>query len=137
MKRKAPSLKIKLAATLLEMRRWDAEQCTFVKIIPYAEAKGMTADQVIARFNFDHNIAHSHDGPAQPWNLVPMAVEDHRKKTATIDIPRIAKGKRIALKERQRLERRASGEPRPRGTIKSRPSPKAHRPLRSRSLFGA
>lgn len=99
MKRKPPTLKDKLAAALLQIVRYDAEECTFVPVIPYAEAKSLTADQIIARFHFDHGIAHAHDGPAAPWNLTPMPVEDHRRKTATIDIPRIAKSKRIQKRE--------------------------------------
>lgn len=133
MKRKPPSLKVKLASTLLEMKRWDDEESTYVPVIDYEESKSMTADQIIARFHFDHTVAHAHDGPAEPWNLKPTPVEEHRKKTAKIDIPRIAKGKRIALKERQRLERRVTGERKLRSKIPSRPFPKVHRPLRSRS----
>jgi len=99
MKRSAPSLKIKLASALLQTVRYDDAEAAFVPIISYAEAKTLTADQIIARFHFDHGIAHAHDGPAEPWNLTPLPIEDHRIKTATIDIPRIAKSKRIQKRE--------------------------------------
>lgn len=95
MKRKAPSLKTKLASALLEMRRYDEQEAAFVPIIGYEESKSMTADQIIAKFHFDHGVAHAHGGTIEPWNLTPRLVEDHRRKTALIDIPRIAKGKRI------------------------------------------
>lgn len=100
MKRKPLSLKTKLASALLEMKRYDEEQAAFVPIIGYEESKSMTADQIVARFHFDHNIAHAHGGSDEPWNLTPMAIEDHRKKTAEIDVPRLAKSKRIQRRER-------------------------------------
>lgn len=130
-KRKAPSLKIKLAAALLEMKRYDEAQAAFIPVIGYEESKAMTADQIISRFHFDHGVAHAHDGPAAPWNLTPRPVEEHRAKTATVDVPRIAKGTRIA---------RANDEAVRRLLAKDRGEPKQQsrwpkRKLQSRNTF--
>lgn len=99
MKRKDPNLTIKLAAALLTMRRcvktltgerWEL-------IISHEEAKTLTAEQIVARFQFDHYpIPHAQGGPAEPWNLTPTLTPEHREKTAKIDIPQIAKTKRIS-----------------------------------------
>lgn len=115
MKRKPLSLKTKLASALLQMVRYDDTECAFVKVISYEASKTMTADQIISRFHFDHGIAHAHDGVDAPWNLTPMPVEDHRIKTAKIDIPRIAKGKRIQRANEESVRRllaKDRGEPR-------------------------
>lgn len=131
MKRKPISLKTKLASALLEMRRYDEAEAAFVPVIGYEESKSMTADQIIARFHFDHGIAHAHGGPDEPWNLKPMAVEDHREKTARIDVPRIAKSKRIQRANEKQMYRQLAkglGLPKPRSRW-----PK--RKLQSRSTF--
>lgn len=99
MTRKPVSLKTKLASALLQMVRYDDNEAAYVKIISYEESKRLSADQIIARFHFDHGIAHAHDGPDEPWNLTPLPVEDHRIKTAKIDVPRLAKAKRLAKRE--------------------------------------
>lgn len=99
MKRKSLTTKTKLAATLLQMKRYDDAEAEFVPVITYEESKTLSADQIIARFHFDHNIAHADGGPDEPWNLTPMTVEEHRIKTARIDVPRIAKSKRLAKRQ--------------------------------------
>ncbi len=55
----------------------------------------VTAKAVLALFHFDHVIFHAHGGAAKWWNLDPKLVDVHREKTAKIDVPAIAKGKRI------------------------------------------
>lgn len=96
-------LKEKLAAVLRDlMVEVDGK---LVRAIPYDVAKGMTADEVIAKFHFDHGIYHVLDGPGEHWNLTPRLVGEHREKTAEIDIPAIAKTKRIAKKEAAFRER--------------------------------
>lgn len=127
-KRAHIGLKTKLCATLCQLMRYvgDGE---WERIISYDEAKTLTEDQILARFHFDHGIAHAHDGSNAPWNLTPMPVEEHRKKTATIDIPRIAKGKRINKSNaafENRLLAKDRGEPRtpsrwPKRKMQSRP----------------
>lgn len=88
MKRKHISLKTKLAAALLARGE-----------VSYQHAKLMTADQMISLYHFDHNIYASHDGGDHFSNLTPMLIRDHREKTAKVDIPAIAKGKRIQRKQ--------------------------------------
>lgn len=99
MKRKAISLKNKLASALLQMLR--EENGKLVRIIPHDEAVCLTADEIISRFDFHHYpIPHAHGGPDEPWNLDPVLREEHRKITAKRDIPMIAKTKRIQDRER-------------------------------------
>lgn len=99
MKRKHISLKVKLASTLLKMLRAD-DVGVLRPVIPHDEAKTLTADQIISRFHFNHHpIPHACGGPDEPWNLDPEPVQRHREITAKIDIPRIAKGKRIVKSE--------------------------------------
>ena len=97
-------------------------------IIPLAQAKMMTADQIIALFHFDHYpIPHSQGGPDEPWNLDPMLATLHREKTAKVDVPQIAKTKRIT-REHEEFQRRmlAPKDERPVRKSKwaSRPFPK-------------
>jgi hypothetical protein len=84
----------------------------WVNIIGHDEAKTMTAEQIIARFHFDHYpIPHAEGGPDEPWNLDPVPSEDHAIKTATIDVPGIAKRKRVSAKhEAFRARLLAKGE---------------------------
>lgn len=57
----------------------------------------MSAQQIVSLFQFDHYpIRHEAGGPAEPWNLVPRFIPVHRIKTAKIDMPEIAKIKRIS-----------------------------------------
>lgn len=124
-----------LASELL--RRRDADGNPW---IPYEHAKLMSAAQVISLFERQHNILHAHDGPDTHWNVEMMPIMQHRHVTATIDIPRAAKAKRLA-KARAALELfLATGEKPPmpgraKRKIQSRGFEKGHRPLRSRSSF--
>lgn len=110
-KRKDPTLKDKLAATLRELGR-----------IPYDHARLMTADQVISLFQFDHGIYHVHEGSDEHWNLTPLFIMPHREKTK-VDIKQIRKTDRISrahedfrnqlLKPEPRKERRSKWASRP------------------------
>lgn len=85
MTRTAPTLREKLAAALLQLnpglREW---------------AKTQTADAIIRLFDCDHYpIPVAHDGTNHPTNLEMRIREDHHVKTRTVDVPRIAKGKRL------------------------------------------
>lgn len=82
------SFKTKLASALLALGH-----------IPYNDAKVMTTDQMLSLYHFDHNKFAAHDGGEHFSNLEPMLIHNHRKKTAKIDIPAIAKSKRIRRKE--------------------------------------
>jgi hypothetical protein len=105
MRRGHISLKIKLAAALLHMRRATPDG-RWELIIPHSAAVHMTADQIISKFHFDHcPIPHSQGGPDEPWNLDPVPAADHREKTAKIDIPQIAKTKRLS-KEHEEFRKR-------------------------------
>lgn len=95
MKRAHVPLKVKLAATLLQMKRMDANG-QLVRVISHEEAKSLTADQIISRFQFDHfPIPHAEGGPDLPWNIDPSPTPEHRVKTAKVDVPQIAKSKRV------------------------------------------
>ncbi len=98
MTRKHVSLRTKLAAALLTMRRCEKTLAgeRWVLIISHEEAKTLTDDQIIARFDFHHYpIPHAHGGPDEPWNLAPVLRDEHREITAKVDVPQIAKTKRL------------------------------------------
>jgi hypothetical protein len=65
-------------------------------LIEWEHAKLMSAEQIVSLFQFDHYpIRHEAGGPTEPWNLQPRLIMAHRVKTATIDVPEIAKIKRV------------------------------------------
>ena len=105
MKRKAHiPAKEKLAAALLMCVQPD-ESGKLVRVISHDEARLMTADQIISLFHFDHDPIREIDGgPAAAWNLTPRLIADHRRKTAKVDLPQIAKGKRIRRAEARHAE---------------------------------
>ena len=82
--RKKPTMEEKLASALLQG-----------KAIDHDAAKAMSAKQINALFDFDHVVYHAIGGTNHPSNLVPRLRAEHRAKTAKIDIPAIAKGKRL------------------------------------------
>lgn len=55
----------------------------------------MTADQLLSLFEWHHNEYHATEGSDEHWNIEPMTIKGHRARTAKIDIPQIAKTKRI------------------------------------------
>lgn len=97
MTRRHLSVKTKLAAALLQVR--DAQGDPFIS---WEHAKAMSADQIISLFHFDHYpLRHEAGGPDEPWNLVPTLIAEHRRKTAKIDVPEIAKIKRVTKAEEE------------------------------------
>jgi hypothetical protein len=120
-KRKHISTTVKLAATLLQLGH-----------IPYEESKSLSADEVVSRFDFDHwPIRVIDGGPNEAWNIQPRLRAAHREKTAKIDVPQIAKQKRIrraTAEAQRRLLAKAAGEPK-------QPSRWPRRPLKSRNTF--
>ena len=89
------SLKTKLASALLTMLRPNADG-KLVRIIPHEEAKRLTADQILARFHWDHYpIRKADGGPDAPWNLEPRPVDEHQRKTRQVDQPQLAKQRRL------------------------------------------
>ena len=100
MKRKYISLKTKLAAALCQMWKLN-DDGEWVRMIPYTKAKHLTEDQIIKLFEWDHYpIPKAHGGLDTHWNLEPVEKAVHREKTSTIDIPQIAKTKRLANPKR-------------------------------------
>jgi hypothetical protein len=132
MARRHLSLKTKLAAALLQCREEDGSFC-----VEWKHARIMSADQIISLFHFDHYpIRHEAGGPDEPWNLTPRLIPEHRKKTAKIDVPQIAKIKRITKKEeefRARLLAKVFSDPEPEtwGKKPRRPWPKRKMAQRS------
>ena len=95
MSRKDPTLTAKLAAALRELLQ-----------IPHEHAKLMTEDQIISLVQWHHIEYHATGGTVDHWNLDPLTIRGHRARTAKIDVPQIAKTRRISKSEeefRQRL----------------------------------
>ena len=79
------SLETKLAAALLTLGD-----------VPYEHAKQMSARQIISLYQWDHYpVLKAHDGPDEPWNLVPRLIRPHREKSRR-DTSVAAKVKRLA-----------------------------------------
>lgn len=118
------SLKDKLASALCHMLRFNPATELYERIVPYDDAKKMTADQIISLFNFDHGIFHVHGGPAQHWNLTPRLIKEHRKKTAEVDRPAISRAASLREKTADfytRCMTKPCGQKRkPTGKIRSR-----------------
>lgn len=125
-------LKTKLCSALCELVRYDEAGAAFVKIIPYREAKTLTEDEILSRFDWHHfPIAKADGGPDKHWNIQPMVRADHKTETAKVTIPTVAKGKRITKDQeefRRRLLAKDAGEPKA-------PSKWSARKLQSRSTF--
>lgn len=85
--------------------------------IPYDERKLMSAEEVRARWEFDHGIHHAIDGPAKHWNFTPRRPLGHSVKTHTIDRPQIRKTDRISESQaefqRKMLAKMGQDEPEP------------------------
>lgn len=105
-KRKHISLTTKLAAALLFQpvrdRRGrpvlDADGC-LTYAITYAEARTLTAEQVLSLFQYDHDTLHALDGSDEFWNLTPRLISAHREKSK-VDCAKVAKTKRIRAAKR-------------------------------------
>jgi hypothetical protein len=71
---------------------------------------------VLGLFHFHHITFHANRGSDFWWNLHPMLIAPHRERTRKIDVPAIAKGKRITKAHedfRRRLLAKEAGSPRP------------------------
>lgn len=93
-KRKKPTLSERYAAVILDLKFGNGES-----VVNREKAKHLTAGEIIEEFEsvlqFDHGIHVAIDGTNHPTNLTPRLTADHREKTNKIDIPQIAKTKRI------------------------------------------
>jgi hypothetical protein len=100
MPRKSPSMAEKLASALLELQRLRGDP------IDRDHAKAMSAAQVNSLFHFDHAAGYACDGADNhPTGLTPLLIAEHREKTATRDVPAIAKGKRLSAAHAKFRER--------------------------------
>lgn len=91
MPRKSPTMAEKLGSALLELQRLRGDP------IDREHAKMMHAEQICSLFQFDHAAGYACHGVGNhPAMLTPLFIAVHREKTAKIDVPAIAKGKRVA-----------------------------------------
>lgn len=98
-KRRPPNMAEKLAATLLQLKRYN-EDGKLVDVIDREEAKGKAAKEICAMFAFDHfPVPHTWGGSNHPTNLQPLLKGDHIEKTSTFDQPAIAKVRRWEKKQ--------------------------------------
>lgn len=109
--RKQPSLTEMLATALLQL---------FPDAMTFDEAKMLTAKQIVARVRKSHDLHHWTyvavlDGTNHPTNMSWLTAAVHDKRTAEIDIPCIAKMKRI--------DKRQRGLTKPKAKIRSRGFP--------------
>ena len=122
------SLREKLASALAHMMvEVDGK---LERAIPYEDAKRMTADEVCSLFHFDHGIYETIGGPTEHWNLTPRMIAEHRRKTATTDIPAIRKSDRIEAAQAEYRSRILAKSSLDEGVEKTAPKPKSR--LRSR-----
>lgn len=103
MKRKDPTLKEQLAAMVLTLQ--VEEDGKLVPLVTREEAKQMTTDQILSLVQADHDpvpiaiavpLGWTPDEYNHPTNITMRAIIGHRIKTATHDVPTIAKGNRIS-----------------------------------------
>ena len=88
------SFKTKLVAALCQMRHEVDGKLEL--ILTHDHAKALSEDQILSLFHWEHGvIPHAEDGPDCHWNLEPMLIAPHRKKTREVDVPGIAKRKRV------------------------------------------
>lgn len=132
-KRAHIGLKTKLCSALCQLVRYDEANAEFVKIIPHDRAKTMTEDEILSVYEWQHYpVPKAHGGEDVHWNLEPMVKAAHHEVTAKIDIPRIAKSKRIARANDayvNLLLAKDRGEPKPKSRWQQ------GRKLQSRSTF--
>lgn len=79
------SLKTKLAA------------CVALMFLTHDESVALSEDQVLSLVQWDHwPIPHAEGGTDEHHNLRPMLIGGHREVTRKIDVPGIAKRKRVS-----------------------------------------
>ena len=93
-KRKKLSRTERYAAVILDLKRGTGEP-----FVSREDAKHMTALEIIERFESmtqdAHIVPHAIGGSAHPSNMTIMDTPQHRDETRKIDIPQIAKTKRV------------------------------------------
>lgn len=92
-KRRKPTRDERQAAAYLMLTRGDG-----TPIVTRDEAKGMTAREIIERFealvDWHHAIEHAIGGSMHPTNVGPMARDEHKQVPSAA---RVAKAKRMAI----------------------------------------
>lgn len=123
--RRRPNKDEKLAACLLMLKRGTGEP-----LIPEPIRSQGSAAEICACVDWHHENYYATGGDTNPRMLTPLAPEDHDVRTRTIDIPRIAKTKRLVKSQEEfqgRLLAKGGGEAQPvrrKAKIQSRPFPK-------------
>ena len=98
-RRKPPSLREKLAAVLVTWMAPDADG-KLCRVISQDEARTMSADDVLRRFDWDHVFPVALGGDNRPLNLQPLPVPAHKIKT---------RRDRKNISKQNRREKRAAG----------------------------
>src|SRR3990172_12915997 len=94
--RRAPNLSARCASALLDLQVLRGAP------IDREMAKAMTAGEIIALFHADHDGEYAcHGADNHPAKLTLRLIADHQRKTAKVDIPAIAKGKRLSETQRE------------------------------------
>jgi hypothetical protein len=78
--------------------------------IPYEHAKAMSDEQLISLFDWHHNIRVAEGGTNDHWNIEPILRAEHRERTRKIDVPEIAKNKRVASAHQEHMRRMAEAK---------------------------
>lgn len=128
MTRKPLTLTEKLASALLSMTDGNG-----TPLVDREKAKHMSAGEIVSMFEFDHGVHVAIGGSNHPTNVTPRITAEHRGKTAAVDIPQIAKTKRIKRANDEfvnRLLRKTGADvpQRSNGSMPSRPFPKKQNP---------
>jgi len=129
-KRKEPTLTEKLAALHIEI-----EAIRGNPIADWSVLRDMTAEQICSLFQWHHVTYHAWLLEAgnekmlnHPSILTPMYISAHRERTAKVDIPQIAKTKRIVA--------RRNGTRKPRQKIRSGGFPTKAERARLKEKYG-
>lgn len=124
MRRKEPTLKAKLAAVIRQLLG-----------IPFEHARLMTDDQMISLVQFNHILYHGQnkDEPwvDDHWNMEALTIMAHRERTAKVDVPQIAKTRRISAAHEEFRQRLLT----PRDERTPKPSRWGKRKMQSKKRF--
>lgn len=97
------------------LRQMAATLALYVpKLIP-EHLRDKNAKVILAALDFHHDpIPFADGGTCEPQNLTPMLREEHKRITAKVTVPTIAKGKRLRKREDEHklvMRRKGSGGP--------------------------
>lgn len=110
-KRNHLPLTTKLASCLAELQYLRGDP------IPFKQLQDMTAGQLCSLYQWDHSIYAAWNGGEHYTNITPRLTQAHREKTHKIDIPTIAKVKRIAKARRLEISRSRMAKKRATGQV--------------------